>query len=111
MAIHWEIILGFGSWALAAAIWLCWLTARSRRRESGDFQLSRDIPDDHWNVVALVRGAERYCWIFDDDAVDAAVRSAGKFAANPELSLTWRDAAIVAQKMRQQQIARNTAQG
>ena len=45
--------------------------------------MSQDI-----NVLALVKGAERYVFL--------------RFASNPDLSFTWYDAAVLSQKIRQE---------
>ena len=57
------------------------------------------------NVLALVKGDERYVFLFTDDNRTEALRQLGRYAANPELSFTWYDAAVMSQKIRQ------TAQG
>jgi hypothetical protein len=56
---------------------------------------SRDI-----NVVALVKGNERYIFLYDDDSRDAALQAMGRQAANPELSFSWYDAAVLGDKVR-----------
>ena len=53
------------------------------------------------NVLALVKGGERYIFIFDDDNKTETLRQIGRYAANPELSFTWYDAAVIGQKIRQ----------
>lgn len=53
------------------------------------------------NVLALVKGNERYVFLFDDDHRAEALRTLGRFASNPELSFTWHDAAVMSQKVRQ----------
>lgn len=58
---------------------------------------SRDI-----NVIALVKGGERYVFLYDDDSRAQAIETLAKQAANPELSFSWYDAAVLAQKVRQQ---------
>ena len=58
-------------------------------------------PDDV-NVVALVKDAERYVWLYRDCDRLAAMRSIGRFAGNPELSLTWYDAATLSLIIRKQ---------
>ena len=54
------------------------------------------------NVLALVRGAERYVFIYDDANRAETLRTLGRFAANEDLSFTWYDAAILSQKIRQE---------
>lgn len=58
--------------------------------------MSRDI-----NVLALVKGEERYVFLFDDGNRAEALRTLGRFASNPDLSFTWYDAAVLSQKIRQ----------
>lgn len=58
--------------------------------------MSQDI-----NVLALVKGEERYVFLFDDANRTEALRTLGRFASNPELSFTWYDAAVLSQKIRQ----------
>lgn len=53
------------------------------------------------NVLALVKGNERYVFLFDDDHRAEALRTLGRFASNPDLSFTWQDAAVMSQKVRQ----------
>ena len=57
--------------------------------------MTRDI-----NVLALVKGEERYIFLFDDNNRAEALRTLGRFASNPELSFTWYDAAVLSQKIR-----------
>ena len=58
--------------------------------------MSQDI-----NVLALVKGEERYVFLYDDDNRAETLRTLGRFASNPELSFTWYDAAVLSQKIRQ----------
>ena len=57
---------------------------------------SRDV-----NVIALVKGEERYVFLYDDDSRDEAIRALARSAANPDLSFSWYDAAVLGQKVRQ----------
>ena len=54
------------------------------------------------NVLALVKGAERYVFLYDDASRAEALRVLGRYASNPELSFTWYDAAVLSQKIRQE---------
>ncbi len=58
--------------------------------------VSQDI-----NVLALVKGSERYVFLYDDASRAETLRTLGRFASNPELSFTWYDAAVLSQKIRQ----------
>jgi len=57
---------------------------------------ARDI-----NVIALVKGSERYVFLFDDESRTETLKMLGRYAANPELSVVWDDAAVLGQKVRQ----------
>jgi hypothetical protein len=50
----------------------------------------------------LTKGDERYVLILDDESRVEALRQLGRWAANPELSLTWYDAAGWTIKMQEQ---------
>ena len=53
------------------------------------------------NVLALVKGAERYVFLYDDSSRAETLRALGRYASNPELSFSWYDAAVLSQKIRQ----------
>ena len=53
------------------------------------------------NVLALVKGEERYVFLYDDASKAETLRTLGRFASDPELSMTWYDAAVLSQKVRQ----------
>jgi len=59
--------------------------------------VSQDI-----NVLALVKGSERYVFLYDDESRAETLRVLGRYASNPELSFTWYDAAVLSQKIRQE---------
>lgn len=53
------------------------------------------------NVLAIVKGEERYVFLYDDDSRQECLRTLGRFASTPDLSFTWYDAAILSQKIRE----------
>ena len=57
------------------------------------------------NVLALVKGAERYIFLFDDSSRAETLRVLGRYASNPDLSFSWYDAAVLSQKIRQHSAA------
>src|SRR5947207_11519709 len=65
---------------------------RQRRRRP----VTQDI-----NVLALVKGEERYIFLYDDEHKSDALRTLGRFASNAELSFSWYDAAVLSQRIRQ----------
>lgn len=54
------------------------------------------------NVLALVKGVERYVFLYDDASRAETLRTFGRYASNPELSFTWYDAAVLSQKIRRE---------
>ena len=59
--------------------------------------MSQDI-----NVLAMVKGEERYVFLFDDESRAETLRLLGRYASNPELSFSWQDAAILSQRIREE---------
>ena len=59
--------------------------------------MSEDI-----NVLALVKGRERYIFLYDDANRAETLRTLGRFASNPSISFTWYDAAVLSQRIRQE---------
>ncbi len=53
------------------------------------------------NVLALVKGEERYIFLYDDSKRAETLRTLGRYASNPDLSFSWYDAAVLSQKVRQ----------
>ena len=55
-----------------------------------------------FNVLALVKGAERYIFVYDDDSRQPLIETLRDHAADPRLSFSWFDAAVLTEKARQQ---------
>ncbi|MDG2223342.1 MAG: hypothetical protein P8L85_18310 [Rubripirellula sp.] len=56
--------------------------------------------DREINVLALVKGEERFIFLFDDQNRDETLRQLARFAANPEVDFSWYDAAMLSRKIR-----------
>jgi hypothetical protein len=54
------------------------------------------------NVLALVKGDERYIYIYDDPSRATLIDTFRDQAADPRLNLSWFDAAILTEKARAQ---------
>lgn len=52
------------------------------------------------NVLALVKGEERYIFLYDDNRRAETLRTLGRYASDPDLSFSWYDAAVLSQKVR-----------
>jgi len=55
------------------------------------------------NVLALVKDGERFVFLYDESSIASLLQTLGKYAADPELSFSWYDAAVLSQKVRRLQ--------
>lgn len=60
-----------------------------------EVHVSEDI-----NVLALVKGEEKYIFLFDDKNRSETLRTLGRYASDSELNFSWYDAAVLSQKIR-----------
>src|SRR5258705_484441 len=66
------------------------------------------VVNDDINLLALIKGKERYIFLYDDSQRAEAPRMLGRHASNPELSFSWYDAAVLSQKIRQEERQRRS---
>ncbi len=52
-------------------------------------------------IHAVIRDQDQYVWLYRVDRAEDMMREIGRQASDPDLSLTWYDAAHVCQKIRQ----------
>jgi hypothetical protein len=57
-----------------------------------------------FNVLALIKGSERYVFVYDDDSRSALIQAFRDDAADPDLSFNWFDAAVLTEKAREQAV-------
>lgn len=57
--------------------------------------------DREINVLAMMKGEERYVFLYDDQNRTETLRMLGRYAADPQLSFTWYDAAVMSKKIRE----------
>ncbi|WP_246112741.1 hypothetical protein [Allorhodopirellula solitaria] len=62
---------------------------------------TREKMEKEVNVLALVKGEEKFIFLFDDGNRDETLRQLARFAANPELDFSWYDAAMLSRKIRE----------
>jgi hypothetical protein len=55
-----------------------------------------------FNVLALIKGEERYVYVYDDASRVPLLEAFRTQADDPNLSLNWFDAAVLTQKAREQ---------
>jgi hypothetical protein len=61
-----------------------------------------------FNILALIKGEERYIYIYDDESRSELINALRDQAADPGLTLSWFDAAVLTEKAREQAIANLT---
>lgn len=54
------------------------------------------------NVIALIKGSERFIFVFDDGSRDEVIAEVRDRAADPATGLNWSDAAVLTDRVRQQ---------
>ncbi len=57
------------------------------------------------NVLALIKGQERYIFVYDDESRSELIDAFRDHAADPRLSFNWFDAAVLTDKARAQAAA------
>ncbi len=62
--------------------------------------MNRLIDEPVLNILALVRGADRYMIVYDADNKAEALKQLGRWACNKELNFDWMDAARLSQQLR-----------
>lgn len=53
------------------------------------------------NVLAMIKGEERYVFLYNDANRIELLRTLGRYAADPQLSFTWFDAAVMSKAVRE----------
>ena len=54
------------------------------------------------NILALIKGDERYVFVYDDESREPLLDVFRDKAADPRLSFSWFDASLLTQKAREQ---------
>lgn len=54
------------------------------------------------NVLALIKGAERFVFVYDDGSREETIAAIRDQAADPTVSLNWFDAAVLTERARKQ---------
>ncbi|MFO0880887.1 MAG: hypothetical protein U0840_26460 [Gemmataceae bacterium] len=63
-----------------------------------------------FNVLALIKGDERYVYVYDDASREALVEALNLQAGDPQLSLSWFDAVVLTQKAEEQSHTKTAGQ-
>ncbi|MBA4187457.1 MAG: hypothetical protein C0467_05500 [Planctomycetaceae bacterium] len=54
------------------------------------------------NVLALIKGNERYVFVYDDESSDVLIDEIRDKAADPNVRINWFDAAVLTERIRTQ---------
>jgi len=54
------------------------------------------------NILALIKGDERYVFVYDSASREQLIDLFREYAANPALSFSWLDAAVLTERVRRQ---------
>ena len=54
------------------------------------------------NVLALIKGQERYIFVYDDESRANLIDTIRDYAADPHVNLSWFDAMVLTTKAREQ---------
>lgn len=60
------------------------------------------------NVLALIKGNERYVFVYDDGSRSQLIDLVRNYAADPAVNLSWFDAMVLTTKAREQADAEAT---
>lgn len=52
------------------------------------------------NILALIKGDERYIFVYDDESRDALINDIRDKAASPSNRINWFDAAVLTERIR-----------
>jgi hypothetical protein len=64
-----------------------------------------DFVPREFNILALIKGEERFVFVYDDESRTELIDALRDQAADPRLTLNWFDAAVLTEKAREQAIA------
>lgn len=98
-------LLAVAATSLMPCISICLFGIIAPRRER-PIQMPTQLPPVRLEgpgieIMALVKGSERYVFLYDDNSRAETLRMLGRYASNPELSFTWHDAALLSHKVRE----------
>ena len=61
-----------------------------------------------FNILALIKGDERFVFVYDDESRADLIDALRDQAADPQMTLNWFDAAILTEKAREQALSNLT---
>lgn len=53
------------------------------------------------NILGIRKGKESYFFFFDDASIDATGKVIHRFASEPDLSLSWHEASLLGERLRE----------
>jgi hypothetical protein len=73
-----------------------------RQKERDAMQRREEVPPRELNVLALIKGDERYVYMYDDPSRPLLIETFRNQAADARLSFSWLDAALLTDRAREQ---------
>lgn len=72
-----------------------------------EYEKIKDHTFKEISVLTLIleineKGIERYIFVYHDEHIEEIQKTLGRYAANPELSFSWYDAACLSQRIRRE---------
>jgi hypothetical protein len=80
--------------------WRTWVTIHQVERTAITHEAA--TVQHELSVLALIRGKERYVYVYDDFSREDLIEAVRAQAADPKSSLSWFDAAVLTERARQQ---------
>lgn len=85
------------------------------RNQQFDFEQATGIPlppprEGDSYLLTLVKGSERYLFLYDSAHRQEMLVTMGRFASSQELSFSWYDCAVLSQKIRQHAAAEQASE-
>jgi hypothetical protein len=62
------------------------------------------------NILALVKGEEHYVFLYTEESQQETIQAIRDWAADPRLSFSWFDAAVLTQRLQSQGVTRDPSQ-
>ncbi len=85
-----------------------WLD-RGSRAAIGDPGEEESPDEDHdVYIIALIRGRERYIWLYDDAHAPDAIATSHRFALDPSLSFSVDDCRLICERILREKSQRST---
>jgi hypothetical protein len=63
--------------------------------------MEASMSNEHINVLAMIKGEEKFIFLYNEANRIEMLRTLGRYAADPDLNFSWYDAAVMSKKIRE----------